>query len=542
VTSAANTSQPGRPPRETTILALVVAACCVALGWAGRTTINPDGVAYLDIARRIAEGDWAAAVQGYWSPLYPALLAIVDWLSGASGADRLAWVHATNTLIALAGVAAVWHLARQHGSASGGRALLAGWMVASARAPRLDAITPDLLLLAIITMLGAELLRDGGPRGTRLGIWMGLAFLAKTSSWPWLLLLVGALLVVPAIVARRRVVVAAGVALLVSAPWLVPLSLEAGRPTVGSSGRLNTCWYLEQCEASRSPDTHLGNHERYGILPVTDSARVVIADLRGTPWTYAPWSDPEAWDRGIRTRDRVPITASDLLHYWTAQTGFVLGFWMPHLALGVLLPIVIAWGARRRWREGWARSRMPALLLVLGAAGVGQFIAVHAEPRLIAPYLFLGTMGLVWWLVPRTDESLAARVAPRWVTILGWLGIATAVPRAAWQVHTLTQRAAADHMRWSALMARVDRGVAGGRASFVGQPLVVIGPAFPVVAEAWLFQMPIVAQIPPSSAEMVRRWDPADQVALVERLRATGAGHAWLTRPDGSFDMAPIPR
>src|SRR5262245_1876225 len=34
-----------------------------------------DSISYLDIARKIAAGDLGAAVNGHWSPLYPAILA-----------------------------------------------------------------------------------------------------------------------------------------------------------------------------------------------------------------------------------------------------------------------------------------------------------------------------------------------------------------------------------------------------------------------------------------------------------------------------------
>jgi hypothetical protein len=37
--------------------------------------MNPDGTAYIDIARAWLRADWSAALNAYWSPLYPWMLA-----------------------------------------------------------------------------------------------------------------------------------------------------------------------------------------------------------------------------------------------------------------------------------------------------------------------------------------------------------------------------------------------------------------------------------------------------------------------------------
>ena len=46
--------------------------------WAGRFYIEHDGVNYLDVANAYARRDWRHAINGYWSPLYSWLLAIVE--------------------------------------------------------------------------------------------------------------------------------------------------------------------------------------------------------------------------------------------------------------------------------------------------------------------------------------------------------------------------------------------------------------------------------------------------------------------------------
>lgn len=529
---------PLRTRREVDILAVLTALLCVLLAWAGRTALNPDGVSYLDVAARMAAGDWAAAVQGYWSPLYPLLLAVVTAASGAVGGELLGWVHAANAAIAIGCVALLWRLARMHGDPLVARGLFAAFLLCSARTPRLDAVTPDLLLLAAVVGVAMELVHHQGRRWLPLGLWMGIAYLAKTSSWPWLLVSVLLLLVFGRREMWRAVLRAGVVAVTVMMLWVVPMSLDAGTLTLGSSGRLNACWYLERCD-SRTPDTHAGAHANMGALPLADGDAVALADFTGTPWTYAPWSDPTDWEAGVATRARAPMDLSDLAGYWGRQLWAVLSLWTPHLLLGVLLPLAFVMWRPNMLLEGW-RERRPALLAVLlGVIGVGQFVVVHAEPRLIAPFVLLASIGALWWLRPPGAPVTLRPLQARWVLALTWLGFATAVPRGLIHARNLSERATADQRRIAGLVEAAKLGVPGG---LHGRQVVVIGPAIPVVSDAWYFGARVVAQIPPASADRIRSWPPAKQRELLSALGQGPGEVAWLSKADGSFQMASIPR
>jgi hypothetical protein len=534
----------GSPPdarglrREVNALALVTAALCIALAWAGRTALNPDGVSYLDLAARMAAGDWGSAVQGYWSPLYPALLAVVIKVTNASGGNLLAWVHALNAVIALGCIALLRRLALTHGDAIIARGLFAVFLLCSARTPRIDAVTPDLLLLLAVIGIGAELLVHGARRWIVLGLWFATAFLAKTSSWPWLAVSAMILLVLGQRTMRRDLFRAMATMAAVMALWVVPLSLAAGRPTLGSAGRLNACWYLERCD-SRTPDTHGGTHARVGALGLSDGETIALADFTGTPWTYLPWSDPTAWEAGVGTRSIAPLDLFDLVSYWVRQLLAVLAYWTPHILLGVLLPVALLTWRPGLWREGWDGDRRIGVVTLLGVLGVAQFVAVHAEPRLIAPFVMLAGMGVLWWLRPPGQTTLPRPRSARWVLTLSWLGFATALPRGVMHVVDLSIRAGVDARRMAGLLEVAKQSVPGGIA---GRQLVVIGPAIPVTSDAWLLGSRIVAQIPPASAERIRGWPPAKQRELLELLGRGPGEIAWLSKLDGSFQMAIIPR
>jgi hypothetical protein len=57
-------------PRERTII-FVVLVLGLVQAWVGRYSMQPDGMSYLDVGASFFRLDWANAVNGWWSPLYP---------------------------------------------------------------------------------------------------------------------------------------------------------------------------------------------------------------------------------------------------------------------------------------------------------------------------------------------------------------------------------------------------------------------------------------------------------------------------------------
>src|SRR5882672_2481793 len=73
-------SETRRQERSLAILRIVFWLIAATLGliqaWVTRFAMNPDGVSYLDIGDRLWGGDGHALLNGYWSPLYGALLGL----------------------------------------------------------------------------------------------------------------------------------------------------------------------------------------------------------------------------------------------------------------------------------------------------------------------------------------------------------------------------------------------------------------------------------------------------------------------------------
>src|SRR6266852_8715103 len=48
--------------------------------WSHHLLVDHDGVAYLDVAENYARGAWSSAINGFYSPLYSWLIAIVFYI------------------------------------------------------------------------------------------------------------------------------------------------------------------------------------------------------------------------------------------------------------------------------------------------------------------------------------------------------------------------------------------------------------------------------------------------------------------------------
>jgi hypothetical protein len=311
------------------------------------------------------------------------------------------------------------------------------------------------------------------------------------------------------------------------------LSLEAGRPTLGSAGRLNYAWYIEGSDA-RSPDTHRGRHETAQAIAI-DSARSVelftFADA--DRWTYAPWSDPTAWSAGILTSSARPPRFSDLAAYWGRQARITFGYWILPVLLGVVVPCAVAFRSGGGAGQWFREQRAHVAILILALAGILQFVAVHAEPRLIAPFVLLfGVVALD--LIFAADQQTGG--APRrmvafavtWLALLGLSGL---------RITTWLEAG-------PRIAAATDRILAGQATPLAGasrpREILVVGPAMPVAPAAFIAGVRIVAQLPPA-AQRIARTLPADQQdSLLRRAAGGRLRGAWITDQMGGVSVVPI--
>src|SRR3954447_12337274 len=86
------------------LVAAVVLGALQAVAFRG--SMNPDGIAYLDMGDAYVRGDWATAIRSHWSPLYAWLLGVWLRLVRPDAAAEFPLVHLVNLLIFVVAAAA----------------------------------------------------------------------------------------------------------------------------------------------------------------------------------------------------------------------------------------------------------------------------------------------------------------------------------------------------------------------------------------------------------------------------------------------------
>jgi hypothetical protein len=397
-------------------------------------------------------------------------------------------------------------------------------LASGARTLRIDAVTPDLLLLAALAGFAVELVRPHGWRGSRLGAWVAVGFLAKTSVWPWLLVatLVGVLAARRHPDRRRDLAVGAAVVALPLVLWAGAVSIEEGRPTISTTGPLGACWYLFSCDG-RTPDSHQGEHEDYHTWIIGAGVTAQVATFTGSQWTYAPWSDPSAWQRRLLSQRREVPTVAALVVYVAKQAGLVLGVWLLLLIVTVLVP---AWCSTRDAPPLRTMLGRPAgVAMLLGVIGILQFVAVHAEPRLIAPFALLFAIGWITWCgegAPRRWRQPVAVAA---------LGVALAI--GTWHLQDQSRVTASS-------MARTLRLEGSHPPHAAPHRVAVIGAALPMMPDLYRARAEVVAQVMEPDPAGFGAWPQTAQAVLVTRLRELGATSLWISRGRAGYRIVPL--
>jgi hypothetical protein len=319
--------------------------------------------------------------------------------------------------------------------------------------------------------------------------------------------------------------------------WVVPMTIKYGRPTLGSSGRLNYSWYIA-ANSSRMPDTDGGTNTAYQTVPVGNGRAVTIATFDDAAhWTYQPWGDPTAWESKVLTQTGHPPTAVQLLSYWGRLTLRIFSLWLGPLLVAVIAPTWILLRRRGMAHELVTTNRDSFVVILLGLAGLAQFAAVHAEPRLIAPFSAMLALGVIHWCGTTPAERIRVTSAPLRLG-LAWLGIASALGFAAFRL----EEGASSYARLHQVTKELDN--LRSRLISAGEPNVqvaIVGPAAPVLASAYWIGARIVMQIPPVFADLIATLPPEQQSQMLMKVFGGKVPMVWQTNANGGMRMLLVP-
>jgi len=505
------------------LLVALAAAAVIASGawnaWITRFFMNPDGLSYLDLGTRFWSGDWTAALNAYWSPIYPLLLGLILRILSPSAAAQFPLVHAVNFLIYLFAAGGFGFLLAEVRRARAADhpqpdviapalALAAAvvFVHASVLMIGLHQVTPDLLLSAFIYLAAAlqlRLRRVDNPARTSLllGLTLGLGYLVKTIMLPLALPCLAAA-ALPFRDLRRRLLPAAIAFALLVLPFIAAISLRYRSPTFGESGKYAIAFFVNRSvdsfERWARPLPAGAGQWKHPPRPIWSrpAAFDYGLDAKGT---YPSWYDPVRWLDGIETPLDTRALANAVGRNARRLARLALkGPALPVFAAGFVVFLLSP--------AGWLRraARFHALWL-LALTGVALYAMTLVEPRYVGAFFVLAAIALLAPAAPRHTKPVAAAL------VIAALASATWLARDALQLRPVTS---SPHVEVARLL--VQRGLKPG------DPVACVGRGFRAYW-ARLAGLRITADVPLHSSSDFWNFDAADRRGTVAALASTGA-------------------
>jgi hypothetical protein len=416
--------------RLTTVLQVIVAVLGAVQTFFWRNTMDADGMSYIDVARAYSNQDWTGAVNGYWSPLFSWLIAVVLGLFHPSASIEFPIVHALNFLDFLLALAAFSFFVRQLFArlASYGvpaehdyhRAWLllayASFAYASLVLQDVGRGGPDFLLSACFYCAAGLMLRlakvSGAPTSlmVRIGSVLGVGYLAKAVMFPTALIMLGCVALMLGRAQRRWLSLTLAVITFgaVATPWIVALSHAKGRLTYGDTGKLNYAWFVDDASIRHAKEDPVHGKPSHPTRRLSGGP-IIYEFAEPVRGTYPVWYDPSYWHEGLRVRPhlrlqlhRLALSAEDFLNQsWFYPTLAAL------IALGLLAGVA---AVRRALASTW-------FVIVPVVSGVGMYSLVLVLGRHIAPFFAVGltTLGIgiaaAMLSAPRENKRAAGIIA-----------------------------------------------------------------------------------------------------------------------------------
>lgn len=381
--------------------------------------IDGDAMNYMDIAGYLRAHNWAAVVNGYWHPLYPACLALAQMLYHSTRWNELRAYYFIDYVIFFAEVAAMWVFLGaldklRTRTVTPTQSILTGsplfsltalrllglglLLIATQRELSLGKVRPDALLQALMLLafaslmyaLAAETLAASVGAAAAMGVFFALAYLTKSFAFAISLLSIAVMVGFGVFFSKRSVKWAACVALaaivpfaLIAGPWVSALSHKYGHLDFGDSGALNYAWYSGDTEKMHlepwmtsefgTADVHLVHPEKQLL------ATPGVYSYSAVPYgEYPVWFDATYFNQGVKPHIKLrPLLKRDM-----RNVVLVVRYLLNHPEAWLLFFALLLCGAKLR--PTWTRSNLFALpLVLLGLAMWFVYGLVNIEERYV---------------------------------------------------------------------------------------------------------------------------------------------------------------
>ena len=426
----------------------VVLIAAVTFGYALWDIFQLDGDAinYMDIGDYLRAGNWPAVVNGYWHPMYPALLSAGHVLFRASLANELRAYYFVNYVIFLLEMLAICCftdalIALRARMNEGGNYLfekyalrylaLALLVIASQRELSVGKIRPDALLQAFLFFAFAALLANLRTERIRdaalLGLALGAAYLTKSFAFVLTFLCIGALIAFRWIWLRHslvRVAASASVALVcfgvLAGPYIAALSRQHGRLDFGDSGSLNYAWYVggtEKMHLQPYMTSQFGSAEVRLKHPERELLRSpqVLSYAEHPYGTQPDWFDTTYWNEGVKPH----FSLRGELTRCARNCVLVIRYLFNHPEALLLLAVLLVLGARPTLRVRRGANSFWLVPIAMGVLIWGIYATVNTEERYVTvAYL---TLVLTLFATLRASRTELRLTASALIALLGLL-------------------------------------------------------------------------------------------------------------------------
>jgi hypothetical protein len=411
--------------------------------WEFRHVSFSDGISYMDIADAYMRGDWHNAINPYWSPLYSWAIAVADVILRPAPYWQVATLHFVNFLAFIAAFLAfefftyeLLLLRRdrqdvQSHLLSDGVVYFAGCsalLIAGLSLVNIWFCSPDMISMALVITITALIVRIERTGGSNLTfVFFGLAcaalFLARSA---FALPFVICLLIVLAIRHVKRLALSApawiilGSVIILVTPFVVAISIQEGKFTIGEAGKLNYGW-----EISGAPRFAHWQGEPYDIGKPKHPTKLVLAFPKTYTFdkpiagTYPPWYNPAYWYDGIEPKLKIRPQLLAL----TVNLSVLAN-------LFVRSPIVISVFLALLWTSvpGWGRNLVNLWpILIPSLTIIGLYCIVYIDRRYIAGNLVILWMAILVSIQPLSRTS--RRRTERLIVVLCFAYLAIFVVR-----------------------------------------------------------------------------------------------------------------
>jgi len=497
--------------------------------WLARDAMSPDGIAYLDASDVYLSGGWPAAGSGYWSPLYPTLLAVARLVAGRGAASEQSIAQGVNFILFLCAFAALEYLVREVRWTTRARlpgappndtawrilvyalfgVLTVGWI-------RLWMPTPDMAVAAIVLAtagVGTRLATGRGrwPSVVVFGLLLGLGYLAKAVLLP---IGICSLVTLAALVRRRpgglsHIAMATLIFLGLAVPQVIYASRLKGSPTFGDVGRLNYLWFVAGVPGpvtsafplpARLPSPSVAGQTLTTLDPVRGEHPAIYDIDAPIPGTLPIWYDAGYWYRGVVA----PLRPGAIVRTFVRQLRAYLELFGFLLVGGVAAAV-----GGTVSRRSLLAIRPSPMLVIPALAALALYALVLVQSRYVAAFALLLFAGLV---PPWSTDALSRRLRSGFA-----VGAIASLPLIAYQA-----RVDGSYWRGSAqARANVAAAIAahgvgpGSRIGFIGEAYEALW--------ARTARLRFVSLVPLAEAPRFWELDADGRAAVLQHMREHGA-------------------